>query len=1212
MAANFSVLLIENNLAVTASIVEAMGQHLESFRLSVDRNIAEAVEENDPANVVLLDLRQLTPAPAQDLSLLQKTCAAAPIFLLAEAEVAASELLRQAMLAGATDFFTLSPAGLLGLGRRLAQLHQQLNNSLPPATSLEYAFNPNDTPLAVQIIGPNNRIKFWNRAAAAIFKLNETQVLQRRVDELPLNPVDLARLKDIIDQARTTNAPFFVPHYPFEEQPFDSIMQAHVYPLHSGSGPADVCIVTAQVPPPPESAEDLYLKQELQMLLEASQEISGQLALKPTLEKAIEQVKLLLYADNCQIYFLERDNQTLRPALAVGPLAMQIYGNPISLKNEAINKILTRGKVALINGLEVGLGVAYAVDEQLLCAPLTAIKGIIIGLMIISRRRVPFEADELRFYASLVQQASSAINNARLFEETQRNLIELEILYSASTAISTQWNDQDVLNTLIEQIVFSMSVSQGFIASWDKTQNKGRVQAVGKTVTTPGILLNTEIEVRRRAVLQNMLSQQRPLFSHLNTPKLDDAERAEMEKYGVQSRLMVPLVAKGETIGWLELWDFNPDRIFTADEVRLSRTLAAQIAVALQNTNYLKQTQQTLDETTALYRITSALTSLQDPQAIMSTVLQEYLQAMRLAQGSVILFDFAKRQGVVKVHQHDSAPIRNHSATGGERYKVLEGQQIPLSGNPVYERLMRTRKSVTLDNPAIGWPTTATAALRQRPAPYGGWGDEEAFAILVTPIIIREEIVGVLVAENTRTNQPFSPWLISLGRAMADQLAIGLQNMQLYESEYRRREQAETLREVSSIVNSSLNLGEVLERILDQLGRVVKYDSAAIHLIDGKVRRVIAGRGFQHPEKHIGLTFSAITTTNDPGSIVIHSGQPAVHSNISELYASFKDDLHRHIKSWMGVPLIARAKVIGLISIDHTEVDAYSEEDVQITLAFANQVAVALENARLYEIEVRQLERELKIAHQIQATLLPQAAPQILGLDIAGRIIPARQVSGDFFHFFTTSPDHLGVAIGDVSGKGIPAALYMAAGITAIDTQIGPDILPGELMNRLNRKLYTRLHENKMNIALQIVTFTPFAQADADHDEPPFTANSTLMTIASGGMIAPIVASRRGCRLLPVGALPVGALPSPPQFYTDDVFFIDSNMVVVFTSDGIVEAKNAAGELFGFERLEETILEIMEANTAQQVVDHIINTVERYSNGVEQHDDMTVVVVTKK
>jgi serine phosphatase RsbU (regulator of sigma subunit)/PAS domain-containing protein len=1230
----FSILLIEEQISVTAEILLAIGRDLDAYTLSIARTITEVIREPEPTQVILISLCQLKGDVSAKLSQITRTYPHVPIILLISGSPAQAEdegLAIEALLYGASDYTWLSEKGLAALGRRLAilktaWLDQEHHRESFFGDLICQAIANDTSDMGMQLIGADHRVRAWNQAAEAYFEVEREQVIGRSVDELPLSAGNISRLKDILDHIEATRQPFFIPVCPLEGS--DSRwVHVHVYPIYrnlltrSDERFTDVCIVSTKVPDLTGiDSESIYHNQELQALLEANREISGQLELDAALERAIEQTKSLLNGDNCQIYFLEKDNQSLRPVRTQGPLSEIIEQTPLSLTEGVLGQAAASGQAAILNYTGSISEIPYADDAHLMCAPLTALKGT-MGLMVISRSRVPFTHDDLRFFESLVQQASSAINNARLFEETARSLNELAILYEASLAISSHWDDQSVLNTLIQQMVQAIEVSNGFIASWNREDNKGFIEAqFANDQISQGesqASLDQVIDLSERPALLTMINQQRPIFLHLSNPSLDGHERREMESFGCRSRLIVPLLTKGETIGWLELWDTRQEHSFAADEVRMSRALSSQVAVALQNTHYLQQTQQTLEETTALYRVASALATLQDPQAIMSTVLQEYLQALNLKQGSVVIFDYVTKVGIVKAHIQDEQPFKRVVAqpaqvpAGNESgYRVLEGRQIPLQNNPVYERLMRNREPVVIDDTNAEWLTAPPLfAPKLEIPPAGGWGDEAASAILIIPIKIRVEIVGVLVAENTRYARPFNQWIISLGQAMADQLGVGLQNVELFEAEYRRREQAETLREVSAIVSSSLNLNEVLEAILDQLGRVIKYDSAAIQLIAGNYRRIIAGRGFPNPEEVIGKTFP-MSDKNEPGVIAIGARQPLVYGNITDIYTSFRDPVPSEIKSWMGVPLVARDRVIGLISIDHVISNAYSDEDVQLAVAFANQAAIAIENARLYEIEVREIERGLDIAHQIQSTLLPQYIPQIPGLDIVGRIIPARQVGGDFFHFFSTAPDQLGVAIGDVSGKGIPAALYMAAGITAIDTQIGTDLLPGELLNNLNKMLYNRLHENKMNIALQIATFIPLPTQNDDQSGEQ-AARGSLMTVASAGMIAPVGATEFGCRFLPVSGLPIGALPDA-QIYADDVFLLDPLTTIIFTSDGIVEAQNEVGELFGFERLEETILEIISKRNAEQIADHIIHRTQQFIGHAEQHDDMTVVVVVKK
>jgi sigma-B regulation protein RsbU (phosphoserine phosphatase) len=477
--------------------------------------------------------------------------------------------------------------------------------------------------------------------------------------------------------------------------------------------------------------------------------------------------------------------------------------------------------------------------------------------------------------------------------------------------------------------------------------------------------------------------------------------------------------------------------------------------------------------------------------------------------------------------------------------------------------------------------------------------------ILLTPPEVDETLLlQALEMETTDYVVLSKAGLLTLGR----RLAKFSQSLQERDNQHKRWLLSERLREISVVI-ATLNLDELLGIVLEQLNQIIRYDSAVIFLVKGEQHKLAAGHGIANRDKVIGQISQIKPEQNIPNSIVIQTHKSLIVDNISEIYPDFEHAHGHQAKSWLGIPLVIDNRVIGMISIARTESRAYNEDEAEIGLAFGHQVAVAIENARLHGIAVNSIERELQIAQEIQETLLPQVLPQVPGLQISGRILPARQVGGDFFHFFPVSGgNQLGVAVGDVSGKGIPAALYMAVAITAIDIEVRTDPPPGELMNRLNQALYNRLQENKMNIGLQVAIFEPLLSSEGEIDTE---ARGVLMTAASGGMIAPIGATERGCRFLPVSGLPIGALPPPDQTYEDDMFLLDPFTTIIFTTDGIVEAKNEAGELFGFDRLEVTINEIAGVRNAETVAEYIIDAAQKFMGEAEQSDDMTVVVVVK-
>jgi len=463
--------------------------------------MAEAIADREHALVILLNTIELAEDGPAALSKLKRIYPDAPIFLLHDFTTGDdSARLPELLKAGANDYVYLDEAGLLVLGRRLESLAQagQTEKTTGPGLSklIGELFGSESSQLAVQVIGADNRVRVWNRAAETFFGLKQEQAIGQGLEDLPLSRRDLSRLKDILDQARVSGEVFSIANYPFDEkerQPRWS--RVYIYPLpNGGTDVGDICIVSADVTDLKQLAvETQYYSQELRILLEISRTISEQLDLPSTLEKIAEQTKSLFNAENCYIFLLEKDNRMLRPVLTIGPNAIQVQKMILTVGQGVIGNIAATGRAVMVHSDQAKAASLYGdqpdfvpvAEGHLLGAPLTALKGI-IGLLVISKNRAPsFSEDDFHFFKSLVQQASWAVSNARLFEETQRHLNELAIFYEASATISTTWNTQEVLTTLVRQMGQGMDVSRGHIVSWDKDQNRGMVQETYSITSRP-------------------------------------------------------------------------------------------------------------------------------------------------------------------------------------------------------------------------------------------------------------------------------------------------------------------------------------------------------------------------------------------------------------------------------------------------------------------------------------------------------------------------------------------------------------------------------------------------------------------------------------------------------------------------------------------------------------------------------------------------------
>jgi sigma-B regulation protein RsbU (phosphoserine phosphatase) len=261
---------------------------------------------------------------------------------------------------------------------------------------------------------------------------------------------------------------------------------------------------------------------------------------------------------------------------------------------------------------------------------------------------------------------------------------------------------------------------------------------------------------------------------------------------------------------------------------------------------------------------------------------------------------------------------------------------------------------------------------------------------------------------------------------------------------------------------------------------------------------------------------------------------------------------------------------------------------------------VAIENARLYEsirTSEARFEKELKFAQRVQKALLPQELPKRLrGVDVAWHFDPMRELGGDLCDFLSPEPNTLVVALGDVSGKGVPAALYGAAigemirGRTFRRRLEKKSSTPGEMLAGINRILHDRnLEEYYCTLCYAMFEF-----------------KKRLVTFANSGLPFPIRCVNGKAEQLEMAGVPLGSFGSSK--YEDFQYPLEAGDVFVLCSDGIFEAFSDAGQEFGAER----VIDVVEENyalPAKDIVNALFSAVSNFSGDTEQSDDRTVVVL---
>jgi len=306
------------------------------------------------------------------------------------------------------------------------------------------------------------------------------------------------------------------------------------------------------------------------------------------------------------------------------------------------------------------------------------------------------------------------------------------------------------------------------------------------------------------------------------------------------------------------------------------------------------------------------------------------------------------------------------------------------------------------------------------------------------------------------------------------------------------------------------------------------------------------------------------------------------------------------IRSELVVPLMVQDRCIGVFDLESPELDAFKKGDIEIMTLFASQAAVAIENARLYETiraNEDRLEKEVRFAQRVQTALLPTELPKrFKGVDVAARFEPAYELGGDLYDFLTPEPQSLVIAVGDVSGKGVPAALYSA--------------FAGELVrSRTFRRRYTTDRSSPAGVLASMNTILHERQLEQYYCTlcyASFDLKRRSVTLANSGLPYPVRCSGDTAAQVELPGVPLGSFAG--SSYDEVSFELVPGDVWVFCTDGVFEANDFRGREFGADRLTKVVLESREL-PARTIVEAIFAAVADFRGEMRAKDDMTVVAL---
>src|SRR4051812_43891075 len=465
---------------------------------------------------------------------------------------------------------------------------------------------------------------------------------------------------------------------------------------------------------------------------------------------------------------------------------------------------------------------------------------------------------------------------------------------------------------------------------------------------------------------------------------------------------------------------------------------------------------------------------------------------------------------------------------------------------------------------------------------------------LVVPLRRKKRVIGAINLYGENVGQ-FTPRDEAMLRQFGAHVAVAIENARLFERERSYAETLETLAEIGRDVASILDLDQLLERIATLVHRVVEYRTFGIFLLT-------------EPSDALDLKL-AIRYGNRAGSPQLRVGQGLVgfaaeHKTVVNVPDVTKDVRYipwvEDCRSELAIPLLVKDRCIGVLDLESPNYDAFGKHDVEVLTLLASQLAVAIENARLYEAlraNEERLEGELSFARRVQAALLPVGLPKRLrGVDVAARFSPARELGGDLHDFLSPEPYSLVVAVGDVSGKGVPAALY--------------SVFAGELMrSRTFRRRYAPERFTPSGVLMSSNTILYERQLEEYYCTlcyALFDIKRRIVTIANSGLPYPLRCSNDQVTQIEIPGVPLGLFAG--STYDEITFDLLPGDVYVFCSDGVYDANDSRGLEFGTDRLL-SVVTAMRLKTAREIVDAIFAAVLEFRGDTAPNDDMTAVAI---
>jgi|GEM_PF-328679 len=687
------------------------------------------------------------------------------------------------------------------------------------------------------------------------------------------------------------------------------------------------------------------------------------------LSKVITSTNEIFEAEAGSVALVGPSGQEMMIQAAVGAGADAVRGLSLPITKGVIGWVASHEKPALIPDVMKDDRWFQDIDKEsgfhtksIMCVPLQA-DGHTIGVIELMNMRQDFLSDDgLKILSVIADHAALAIENARLLAQTRQQSEEQALLFEAMTIVTSDLALDTVLDAVSRQMIEALKADVCIISRWERLENQLHVMQryVGSEIEDPG---RNVYSLDNSPLPRSILESQRSVFLEVGTINITEEETNWLRQLDVQSLFLIPLIYRRQTIGLVEIGRRQIAEPITKNELPLAETMAAQAAVAIEHARLYDEITRRLAEAKVLQEVMMAAASTLD----FNRVLSGTIEALHRTLGIEKLGFFLPAE--------DGTTIVCHPATIG--FTIEDGNlHIPVKGS------------------ALGWVVHNGKPLlipNVKEASHYYDLEKDTQSEMCVPVILNKKVVAVLNAESPRLNA-FDQEDLRLFSAIAAELAVALENAQLFQKEHRLASQQQALLDVFTDLSSEFELEILFQRIIERAIEVIPNADAGSLIVPKDDMFVYAGAvGYDMNKlQNIILSRKDFLETQPRFQKVQRLSAKELMDLTKQSYPQIFEQLIEagrlsEIKYTLRATLYTGESVLGSISIDSlSKSDAFSEEDEQTLLLFASQAAIAIQNARLFE--------EIRTAEANYRDLFDNANDFIFTVDSNFRISSANKV----------------------------------------------------------------------------------------------------------------------------------------------------------------------------------------------------------------------------